>query len=80
VRGRKATGHATDSVNGPRADFQAGELSREANPLGNISQHDRGDRLVAALTASLRTAKEPLLVEKLAAAIAHIQATRRRYP
>jgi hypothetical protein len=39
-----------------------------------------GDALLAAMLSNLRRAKEPLLVEKLAAAIARVQEARRRNP
>jgi hypothetical protein len=39
-----------------------------------------GDALLAALLSNLHRAEEPLLVEKLAAAIERIQAARRQNP
>jgi len=82
VRCRKASRPATEqTVSRPRAESQAAELKvRDAIPPGSILQHDRDDPLVVALLSNLRRAKEPLLIERLSAAIERVQAARRRFP
>jgi DNA-binding MurR/RpiR family transcriptional regulator len=46
------------------------------DPTSNVA----GNKLLAAMLSNLQRAKEPALIEKLAAAIERVQAARRRCP
>ncbi len=74
MRRQKATRPTTESVNRPRADFQAGKLEvREATPTKPALQH--AGRLLGILEANLKRATEPELIARLRAAIDRLVAS-----